>query len=179
MALKISCSSVTLDAFVDCLVNGNLRRLSDTATEQELHEAWGALCAEYGRLSGGQQNGYAFSLRRRVAALGAKLSLAGVALCCAGEARRTWLKKAGYAGSDAERRMALDTVLYEDARRELEAVEKESGGGGESMTSERFTRWIVSVSKFMGFSIDRRTVTVLEFLQMSTLLEESVKIGTK
>ena len=40
----------------------------------------------------------------------------------------------------------------------------------DSFTETNFVRWINAVSKFMGYRIDRKVVTVTEFLEMGKMM---------
>jgi hypothetical protein len=66
-----------------------------------------------------------------------------------------------------------DTILLIGAINELKKAKESSSNNG--MMERYFTRWIISVSKFMGYRIDRHTVIVDEFLEMNREWEETVK----
>jgi hypothetical protein len=42
-----------------------------------------------------------------------------------------------------------------------------------------FTAWIVQVSKYLGYHIDRKTVTLSEFLAASRIMDEEINIKLK
>jgi hypothetical protein len=179
MSLKISCSSVTLDAFIDCLVNKNLRRLSATATEGELREAWKALYDEFSRLTtpdDGVQR-YIMRLTRRVSSLEFRLRCAATLVTMGSEDTGSLLSSLGYSGGAAvaDEKMRLDAVRLEETRRELEDAQKGAPTTGEGSDEERFTRWIGYVGKYMGFHIDRKKVSVLEFIEMDRMMRDEAR----
>jgi hypothetical protein len=89
------------------------------------------------------------------------------------------LKKIGYTGdiSHIEAKMQHDYIELQTAQKEAEKMGKSDGKGG--MTGRDFTAWIVYVSKFMGFNIDRRRVFVAEFLEMNSQFEAEKKLKMK
>ena len=93
--------------------------------------------------------------------------------------RVAFLKQLDYTGSidNIVAKIKRDTVLLSGAINELDAAK--SGSSEDGMTESDFTRWIVSVSKFMGYRIDRQQVTVAEFLEMIREFEENIKMREK
>jgi hypothetical protein len=47
------------------------------------------------------------------------------------------------------------------------------------MNEGDFTSWIIAVSKYMGYRIDRKTTTVAEFLSANKIMEHEIEIINK
>jgi len=92
------CSEVTLEIFIDCLVNENYRRLlrEGEATGEELVEAWELLYSDYVRLSGSKSQASVLTLIKSVELLNAKITAVGMALSLPDGVE--WAKKYGYKG---------------------------------------------------------------------------------
>lgn len=177
MAGAITLETVTLDAFIACVVHGDLRRLDGEASEADLAEAWERLYAEFNRRSGGSSggsSGYLHALRRRVQMLEIRLQLGALALALQGEMRGDMLKRLGYREQGVEGAIRRDSIACREAIGELRQAESRQPEKGEKVGEEYFTKWIVLVGKFVGYRIDRNKVTVSEFLESNSLmLEES------
>jgi hypothetical protein len=183
--LSISCSAVTLDAFIACLCRGELGRLAAFAcsvggaapTEQALQAAWEALYADYARRVGGGRAGYALALSRRAAFLAARLRCAALAAALPQADGAALLAGLGYRGGVAAIEAALkrDALALAELRVELRREADRAQQGDEKATEEGFTRWVVLVSRGMGYRIDKKKVTVEEFLAMSEAVEGEQK----
>jgi uncharacterized membrane protein len=176
-ALGLTLENVTLDVFIACMVRGELRRLSAAATGAQLAAAWKALSEEFIRQCGGEQNGYLYSLRRREARLRVKQLVAAIAMAAGGERGAALLHMVGYAGTPLEAKAAVarDGIRHKEVSGELKQAQKAQRAGEVEMNDKYFTRWIVSVSKFMGYNIDRKATTVADFLEMANIFKESAK----
>jgi hypothetical protein len=160
--------------FIDCDISGNLRRLSDTATDEELREIWDDVCAEYARISGNNSLSYAFNTTKRVYLLETKLISANLCLKHLSDEALILLKKIGYKGdfNKINAQMKRESIGLQGARKELDRLVK---ADRHKSTEEDYVKWIVAVSKYMGYRIDRNKVTVLEFLEMSRQMEKEYK----
>jgi hypothetical protein len=188
---KCRCSEVTLDEFIDCLLNDNYLRLlkspagtpEATPDEQDsmAQQAWGLLYQDYVKQSGGKKNLYLFTLYRRIALLDTRIKVAGMILkeALPDEERAKLLNMVNYTGNinGIVTNIKRDSVLLSGAITEWNKAKE--GTSEENMTERDFTRWMVSVSKFMGYRIDKRSVTVEEFLEMNREWEESVNAKKK
>lgn len=163
--------------FIDCDVNGNLRRLSETATDDELVEIWGRICEEYSQITGGNKFSYVFGVTKKVYLLKSKLISAKCCFELSQDEALVNLKKLGYKGN-IEKIVAIikrETIELEGAEKELKNLTKEQ----KKSTEGDYISWIVSVSKHMGYHIDRKTITVYEFLEMSKQMEKEYKHNKK
>jgi hypothetical protein len=182
--ISCKCGEVTLDEFIDCLINGNLLRLvrEGESAEAELQAAWATLYQEYMNQRGGEKNKYLFSLYKRTMILSAKLKAARMILDeeAPDEEKIALLKQVDYTGNinGIVSKIKRDTVMLTGAINELNRA-KEGGDSEDRMMESDFTRWIISVSKFMGYRIDRHKVTVAEFLEMNREFEETIKAKEK
>ena len=160
--ISCKCSEVTLDEFIDCLLNGNLRRLvrAGTATDDELQKAWEALYSEYLVLSGNKAYAYMFSLMKSVSVLRARLVIVQDFLPSGNTER---LRKIGYTGDTNKiiaraKREAVDLASKE---KELEKMQDEQGG---TAKESDYDDWIISVGKYLGYGIKRKEIVLSEFL---------------
>lgn len=170
------CSEVTLDELMDCLFRGNLSRLtrSGEPSQEQLEAAWETLYEEFVRLTGGGKNSV-FLLSRKVSYMEAKLRCAALAVLVGGGAGGEMLKAVGYAGGmeRASDKMSRDMFTLSEATRELEEAKK--GAKGEKELEQDFTRWVNAVSKYMGFRIDKKKVSVAEFVDMHAMMKQEQK----
>jgi uncharacterized protein YcgL (UPF0745 family) len=178
---QLTCENTTLDVFIQCLIHKNLKALGEHYTEAEQKELWSALYLDYMRRCGGETHKYLFSLYKRKAVLEAKIKIAELILAIPmtdGD-RTKQLKEIGYSGDlrSITAKIKTDTVLYQNAEKELEKAQKNKGG--ETLSEQGFTQWIILVSRFMGYNIDRKKITVAEFLEMNRQFEEDAKLRTK
>jgi hypothetical protein len=168
-------------------LNENYRRLlklpaiepppdEQAAADRIAQEAWGHLYQDYVKQSGGKKNRYFFTLYRRIALLDTKIKAAALILkeSFPDEDKTTLLNKVNYTGNikGIVMKIKRDSVLLSGAITEWNKAKE--GKSEEAMTERDFTRWMVSVSKFMGYRIDRHNVTVTEFLEMNREREESI-----
>jgi hypothetical protein len=155
-------------------VNNNLRRLarSGEATDEELQEAWGMVYSEYVELSGNTSHNYLFSLVKATTLIQARLAAVNE-LIKQGDAER--LQTIGYTGDIKKiiAKMKREVVELHGKEKELEKVRQNNAG--ESVKEVDFTTWIVSISKYMGYRIERKTTTVSEFLEMVKQMEKEMK----
>jgi hypothetical protein len=175
------CSEVTLDEFFDCLAHNNLLRLAryGNPTQKQLDEAWEALYGEFNRLTSSDDGvqRYILRLTKRVSSLEARIRCAAMLITLGREEANSLLSALGYSGgaAGAEEKMRLDMVRLEDTRRELEEAQKGASTIGEGSAEERFTRWISYVGKYMGFHIDKKKVSVLEFIEMDRMMRDEAR----
>jgi hypothetical protein len=88
------------------------------------------------------------------------------------------LKELGYP-ADIKKIIAkakLESVELQGKKKELERI-KNSDKGGAKETD--FTAWIISVSKYMGYRIDRHITPLLEFLMMDKQMMNEMEAKKK
>ncbi|MDR1553889.1 MAG: hypothetical protein LBS69_10595 [Prevotellaceae bacterium] len=174
MNISSKCSEVTLDAFIDCLLNGNLQRLAKTeATEAELQAAWEQLYTEYCEMSGDRQHVYYFTLYRAMYYLKLKLHLAQSLLLLENPEQ---LEQLGYKGGAKQiiAKIKFDTVNLQAKEKELtKLTDKQTG----TIKESDFDDWIVSVGKYLGYQIRRKEMLLSEFLSANKAMirENEVK----
>ncbi|MDR2653170.1 MAG: hypothetical protein LBC68_12825 [Prevotellaceae bacterium] len=162
--ISCKCSEVTLDEFIDCLVNNNLKRLikTDEATETELQQAWEKLYTEYSELSGNKQHKYYFTLYKSVYSMRLKMHIANL-LLQGPELNLDDLYSLGYAGDVKSiiARLKFETIDLQTKEKELKKLtDKQTGTVKES----DFDDWIISVGKYLGYQIKRKEMLLSEFL---------------
>lgn len=182
--LYTRCSSTPLDVFIDALVNKNLGRLViyGKATQKQINDAWELLFTEYCEISGSPQYQRLVNLTREIGGLQSKLL--SIRLCVKVLGYRysamavSTLKRFGYNYKfnplDAEGYVrdlkAVMTksrsveIALDQSLAEYEKLLKESDG--KSLTEEGFQRVLIELSKFMGFRVNAKEVTVSEYIAM-------------
>lgn len=173
--LNISCDTVTLAVFMDCMFDGNYIALAANATDDERKALWHKLSEEYSQKSGDMKQQYVFSLMRRIALKEARITAFGIALHLSFYEAEKLLKGFGYTGGVARVKSRVDhdkITLAADQRELKKMLERESK---RQSTRVDFIQWITVVSKFMGYRIDPAVVTITEFLSMDKMFKESLK----
>jgi hypothetical protein len=171
------CSEVTLDEFVDCLLNGNLRRLlrEGEASEEELAGAWEKLYGEYAELSGNKGHQYFFELYRQVYVMRLKIYLAQVILSAPGQVDMADLSTLGYSG-DVKGVVAClkrDMLVLKGKEKELEKIQGEKEG---SLREADFDDWIIAVGKYLGYGIRRKEMLLSEFLAANRAMGRELRV---
>jgi len=185
------CRELPLDVFIDVLINKNLKRLikHGSAGLHELGEAWDRIFWEYCDLSGSEDYrtfiynakdlGYAESKLRIMVICQFVLSNRYSQDCV------NALRKFGFNGEfpvDNQARYNADLEKLANrirsAQLEYSVKLKESESflpksRAENITEETFDKALIAMSKFMGFRISRKEITVSEFLSIKKLMVES------
>lgn len=163
--ISCKCSEVTLDEFIDCMLNGNLKRLDRTgaAAEAELQQAWERLYSEYTELSGNKAHSYYFALYKTVCSMRLKLHIAQLILNDPENADISELKSLGYRGNinSIIARLKFESVELQVKEKELQKMTDKKTG---TIKDDDFDEWIVSVGKYLGYQIRRKEMILSEFL---------------
>jgi hypothetical protein len=192
--LYTRCRETPLDVFIDVLVNKHMIRLvhHGKATQCQINEAWEILFTEYCELSGSPQYLKLLNLTREIGALQTKLLT--IQLCirvigfrnsqkCVATLRRFGynykfnpqdpegyvkdLKAVITKSKSAE--LALDQALSS-----YEKMFAESNGN--HLTEDHFVTVLVELSKFMGFRINPREITVSEYIAIIKRREREIEL---
>ncbi|MEA5110368.1 hypothetical protein SDC9_36965 [bioreactor metagenome] len=193
--LYTRCSSTPLDVFIDALVNKNLGRLViyGKATHKQINDAWELLFTEYCEISGSPQYQGLVNLTREIGSLQSKLL--SIRLCVKVLAYRysaravSTLRRFGYnykfnlqdpegylrdikavMTKSKSVEIALDQSLVE-----YDKLLKESDG--KNLTEDYFQKALVELSKFMGFRVNAREVTVSEYVAMIKRREREIQLS--
>lgn len=176
------CSECPLDVFIDVLVNHNLHRLvrSGKPTEDEIGKAWQNLFFEYCDLSGTKSYRQLFAINKEIGILHSRRLM--IQLCVRVlsvhpmESAKIELRRAGYnyafdytnkesylkdLNTVIERSRSIEIALKE---REFEYQQAVSAYGGKELTEHDFERILVELSKYMGFRLAPREMTVSEYV---------------
>ncbi len=190
--LYTRCSQTPLEVFIDVLVNKNLNRLVryGKATQNQMNEAWELIFTEYCEISGSPQYQRLLNLSREIGGLQSKLL--SIQLCirvlgyrysskCVATLRRFgynyrfnlqdpegYLKdiKAVMTKSKSVE-LALDQSLVD-----YNKLMKESDG--KNLSEEYFQKALVELSKFMGFRIDAKEISVGEYVAIVKRREKEI-----
>jgi hypothetical protein len=161
--ISSECSEVTLEEFIDCVTNGNLRRLvrSGSPTEAELQAAWEKLYAEYSELSGNKEHKYYFSLHKSVHYMGIKLRLAQMIM--ENSMQIELLEHLGYKGTVKQMvsQIKHDAINMQTKEKEMQRMTDKKTG---TINDSYFDDWIVAVGKYLGYPVKRKEMLLSEFL---------------
>jgi hypothetical protein len=175
--ISCKCSEVTLDEFIDCLLNGNLRRLlrAGEATDAELQKAWECLYSEYSELSGDKAYAYMFSLMKSVSVLRAKLVIMQDFLSSGNTER---LRKIGYTGDTNKiiARAKREAVELASKEKELEKMQDKQD---RTVKESDYDDWIISVGKYLGYGIKRKEILLSEFLSATRAMQREYEAKRK
>jgi len=189
------CSQTPLDVFIDALVNKNLSRLViyGKATYKQINDAWEQLFTEYCELSGSPQYQRLVNLSREIGGLQSKLLSIRLCVKVLGYRYSTravsTLRRFGYnykfnlqdpegylrdikavMTKSKSVEIALDQSLVE-----YDKLLKESDG--KNLTEDYFQKALVELSKFMGFRVNAREVTVSEYVAMIKRREREIQLS--
>ena len=91
--------------------------------------------------------------------------------------RMDMLNRLGYKGeiNSLTGKIQKDALILQQKQKELEQVISEK----RQLKESDFTAWIVQVSKYMGYRIDRKKITVSEFIEMNKQMEREIKSKLK
>jgi hypothetical protein len=169
--LNISCNTITLTVFMDCLFDNNYTALAPDATEEEQKEIWQKLKEEYFIKSGDAKQQHIFLLSKKIAVQEARLMVVRTVAEMPEKEGLKVLQKVGYAGSKSgiNSRVRRDLVMLEVHRNELNRLFT-AAANKQNSTRDDFIRWMVVVSKYIGYRIDPSLTTVLEFLSMDKMM---------
>lgn len=191
--LYTRCSQTPLDVFIDALVNKNLGRLViyGKATHRQINDAWELLFTEYCEISGSPQYQRLVNLSREIGGLQSKLL--SIRLCVKVLGYRyssraiSTLRRFGYNykfnPQDPEGYLrdikAVMTksksveIALDQSLAEYDKLLKESDG--KNLTEDYFQKALVELSKFMGFRVNAREVTVSEYVAMIKRREREIE----
>lgn len=174
------CKDLTLDKFIDCLVNNNLACLSDEPqTDDALAVAWDFIWNEYLTLIDLPNHKYVTELIRSIALLYLKLNVVEwnvkalqngyypecvKALKDVGMAYKFDIEDPLQYSSDLEsclKKAKSWVIEYQQRQREYDEYQKTTKKN--PITEAGFMDNIVSLSKIMGFRVDPKSVTVAEY----------------
>lgn len=196
-SLYLHTRETPLEVFIDALVNKNLSRLIKygRASQRQLAEAWETLFAEYCEISGSTQYQRLINLTKEIGSLQSKLLSIQVSIRVLGfrysSKSISTLARFGYKYrfdiQDPESytrdvksvllksksvELALDQSLVEYQKLISSTDEK-------PLTEEYFEKALVELSKFMGFRVDPRQVTVSEYVAMLKRREKEIELLSK
>lgn len=186
-----SCSELPLYNFIQIAVNGQLKYMIvdqlDSYSEQILKDAWEKILDEYTRASGNVTTKYALKMSIEMASIETKIDLVSQILAFIemnGPDERLFeiLRENGFRYKfEGDYHKDIDRVLTNVKRLILrhEELGKEMAKSAESapveMTEKTWFSQITSVSKFLGFPIDPRTTSVMQYLSYTDLYTTSNK----
>ena len=185
------CSDTPLNVFIDVLVNKNMPRLvrSGKATPKEIDAAWQKLWFEYCDLSGSPEYRQLFGLIKEVGYLEGKLMSIRLALQCIASASAndnnciSILQNYGYRYAfekskpdefekDIQRvieKSKTIELMIKSGRAQIDKINEKAQG--EAVKEDWFEDTLTVLSKYMGYRINRKVITVSEFVRMKKMFE--------
>ena len=183
------CCETPLDIFIDVLVNRNLSRLvkSGYFSAKELESAWQKLWFEYCDLSGSPEYRQLFGMIKEAGYLEGKLMVIRLALQNMASTHDNGcvnlLYNYGYKYPfdksnpqeflrDIQRvvdKSKTIELLITQTRGQIDKINQKSKG--ETVREEWFDNYLVGLSKYMGYRINRKVITISEFVRMRKMYE--------
>lgn len=187
-----ACNECPLDVFFDCLVDGKLERLVKfgKATQKELAEAWEKIWFEYCDLTGNPEYRNMLTLIRDVSYLENKMLT--IRLCLQkiihtpDEKCISILVKYGYRqkfdhSDPVKFYQDIQMVINQSKTIEIEIlqkrkeIEKQKEVKHGKITAGYFDQMLLTMSKYMGYRLDRKILTVSEYALIVKMMEVEIK----
>ncbi|MDR3285976.1 MAG: hypothetical protein LBT27_00860 [Prevotellaceae bacterium] len=88
------------------------------------------------------------------------------------------LKMLGYRGDINEiiAQLKFESISLQSKENELKKITSKQSG---TIKETDFTEWIVAVSKYMGYRIDKKTTFLSEFLEMAKQMNKEIEVKNK
>jgi len=183
------CNETPLDVFIDVLVNRNMARLvkEGRPLKKDIEIAWQKLWFEYCDISGSHEYRQLFSLIKEAGYLEGKLMSIRLALQCVATSQDNGciniLHNYGYRyafdkskpadfAADIERVLAKSKtieLLIKATRLQIEKINQKAQSEG--VKEEWFEDTLMVLSKYMGYRINRKVITVSEFVRTKKMFE--------
>lgn len=191
--LYIKCSQTPLDVFIDCLVNKNLNRLIKfgKANTRQLNEAWESLFSDYCEILGSPQYTRMVSLTKEIGMLQSKMLC--ITLCLKVLTVRysykcvQQLHKFGYNYKfsltdpqgywkdieTVQKKSKSSELALDRALNEYKALFTKSEGGAPTLAV--FENNLIELSKYMGFRLNQKEITVSEYVAIIKRREREIE----
>jgi len=188
------CNECPLDVFIDCLVNNKLERLikSGEASQKELAEAWQKIWFEYCDLSDNPEYRNMLNLIKETSYLESKLLT--IRLCLQKIIHKpdenciAILKKYGYRYDfdksdeakfikDIEQVLAISKSIEIEVLRNRKQLEKSQEVKHDKVNQSTFDKMLVVMSKWIGYRLDKKILTVSEYALIGKMMEVESNIS--
>lgn len=185
--LYTNCEELILDVFINCIVKKDLKGLIKygNPTEKKLNEVWEAIWNEYSVLSGNKTHEYLLNLSKEIGKQKSKLLT--ITLCiqvllhidskiCYDE-----LKKLGYDPDNLSiviskcKTLEITIQQKEKEYQQYFAKQKKS----EALSVQDFDNSLINISQFLGFRVDKKVITVSEYVAMVSNYEKHIEFLKK
>jgi len=187
-----NCSELPLYNFIKIVVYDRLESLYSEKKymflkEADLEAVWQSIYEEYNSLSGNSKHNHIFSLVREIAVLSHRLQVIQSAIDFLStdfdEKVCQLLRKMGFKFNYKPDTMARDLKLTvstakqllikkQDAEKELNDLNKDS----QKITEKEYNAQITRISKYMGFKINPKETSVLDFVNYQEAYYQDSKI---
>lgn len=186
-----SCYEITMDKFIDCLVDGRIEVLGK-GIEIDLQEAWANILSEFSTLRNNKTGDDCLELQKEISVLHKKIELINLCVSVLWEIynrdlanelkmmgyniKLDWSDKAGYY-KDLNLVISKSktfAVLAERKQKELNALIEKTKGN--SYTRKDFISINTNLSKYMQFHINNKEVSVAEWCDMVNKYEAYIEV---
>lgn len=191
-----ACNECPLDVFIDCLVDAKLERLVKTgkASQKELAEAWEKIWFEYCDITGNPEYRNMLTLIRDVAYLENKMLTIRLCLqkiihapdekCIAILAKYGYRRKFDHSDTvkfyqDIQMVMNQSKTIEIEILQKRKEIEKQKEAKHGKITAGYFDQMLVTMSKFMGYRLDKKILTVSEYALIGKMMEVEIKNSNK
>lgn len=198
LTLYQSCSKCPLDVFLDCLFDGDYKRLviEGSITDEQLYNVWQNLYTEYCELSNGDGVSDHLELMKETNLLLSKAAMVDAAVACLRcyyddelvAILEAFQLRSGITPGDDEETIQkkLEKVLvrakklmaqYDAKKQELQALENKNKKGS---SRDEYEDSLAAISKEMGYHVRASEITVARFVRQSQQLKEKyLKLASK
>lgn len=188
--LYLRCSDLPLDIFIECIVEDKFNRLvrHGTPSQMQISNAWGIIITEYSELSDSQSYRQILSLSREVGILKAKKTSIEICLDLLmlrySQRCVDILRELGYRisyetykkdilsirtkSNTIDIQLKQKQIEYDDMFKNLKKTER-----------KQFDDTLSVLSKFMGYRVDPRQITVSEYVAMLKFYNNSSRKAPK
>lgn len=189
-----SCYLLTMDKFIDCLVEDKLQVLGN-GTQEQLNKAWGNIVHEFSELRADKSATELLELQKEIFVLQNKIKIISL---CVGVLWDTYnrdlaneLKTMGFNvklnwSNKAQYYKELNLVISKSKtfdvlarRKEKELLELIKKSGTDRYQRKDFVSINTSLSKYMSFHVNNNQITVAEWCDMVNKYEEYIEIQQK
>lgn len=186
-----SCFDLTMDKFIDCLVDGKLSVLGE-GTDVELSNAWQSILFEFSELRQESTINESLELQKEIAVLENKVNIIDLCVSVLWEVynrdlanelkslgyilKLDWSNKVEYYGELKKvisKRKTLIVQLDSKKKKLVELVEKAKGKG---YKRNDFVKINTNLSQFMKFRVDNKNTTVAEWCDMVSKYESYLEV---
>jgi len=191
------CSDITLDKFIDCIVDHNFNRLikSGKPSKEAILKAWDDILSEYSELTATSGYKEMLSLTKEIGSLNCKITSVNLCLqvlsyqysqeCVDVLAKFGYRKKfditniENYIADLTSISNKLKTTILALNQRTQEYKTLIQKAGGETPSRDYYIKILVELSKYMGFRIKAEEISVSEYVSIMKKRDHEIEVQNR